>query len=960
MSEPFVNGTPDFTEQPSTSLTYRGTQRVDRLTQSVRATLVNIQKRPNPPRGVRTQLGGVRWNSPAPPNDNITHYRVYANSESNLVRSIPVDQLYLQDNLVADRAFVSAFNESSGLESAKVLVNGPIGERRNIEDFAPTPESADLLGDGNSHLLSTLYATLSDAQVKYPFVTSLNWEAAAAALQLGINYLSSIGGGALSCKRGTYLIYDITLRQLVWIDGDGFGATIFFMPDGRDADMFKSDGFDSLYPTIASHTDPSVPGGSTPDLTMGIWGFGIQGVTLDGNRANNSSGSGFKIYGWNYSLQNLRVHDFARDGLVTGWADAGGAPSWTDLMEARFTDLKIHHNGGRGWSHNGPHDSVIDKVEVYENAGDVGFYEGRNGASYYSHFHSYGPAQLIAARFDEVARLTKCTFETAQGVQLQANAGLIGDCLIFSSAATSGLENSLGLQIGQVLDATPKTIIGITGGGGSVLIVQFSASHNLFTNNQLAITGVVGIAAANYGAWVVTKIDATHVSLQFSESATGTYTSGGSAIKVAVPNGFNLKATIFDCGGGLIGDTAFATGGGNTFAIDGYQPATTPTPLVFSAGTNVADYAAQLKNLFGADLDIWINGDVTKPLSVLHLRSMAAGVIQTVGDVAGIGPSMSPPSSDNGFISAHGLNARFDPLVSKWRTANSGTANGGAALALDPGASSARFILIPSTGAAVNQQLTPSQFIALTALYFDSTPEATLFRNLILQGTDGSEIALRLKGSSGPSSSHPFFNFARHSSDTLALLYGQTGVSTFINFLGLDIAASQVIHYVDVLIKSGVKFVFEDTGKALDYSTLAASRFVKLDSAREFVTGKLDPTDDNDIDVSGLTDGQFVKRDGSGLASGLIVPTLIDWSGLTSGEALTPSGSGITTIPGISTSGTMVTSVSFTTDTIDIDFVDSIDFVAPSYTTSNLLQVVVTSVTVTDVPITFSNGLWVS
>lgn len=63
---------------------------------------------------------------------------------------------------------------------------------------------------------------------------------------------------------------------------------------------------------------------------------------------------------------------------------------------------------------------------------------------------------------------------------------------------------------------------------------------------------------------------------------------------------------------------------------------------------------------------------------------------------------------------------------------------------------------------------------------------------------------------------------------------------------------------------------------------------------------------------------------------------------------------------GISTSGNLVTSVSFSTDVIDIDFVDSVDFVTPDYTTANLFITVVTGVTVTDVAVVFSNGLWVS
>lgn len=63
---------------------------------------------------------------------------------------------------------------------------------------------------------------------------------------------------------------------------------------------------------------------------------------------------------------------------------------------------------------------------------------------------------------------------------------------------------------------------------------------------------------------------------------------------------------------------------------------------------------------------------------------------------------------------------------------------------------------------------------------------------------------------------------------------------------------------------------------------------------------------------------------------------------------------------GVSTTGTLVTSVSYSTDVIDIDFVDSVDFVTPGYTTANLFLTVVTGVTVSDVAVVFTNGVWTS
>lgn len=86
------------------------------------------RKRPDPPKGLRydSTLGLLSWEEPIR-RENVTHYRIYANNERNLVRMVPVYQRYLQDNLTADRVLVTSYNLPLGLESPPAVLQAEIG-----------------------------------------------------------------------------------------------------------------------------------------------------------------------------------------------------------------------------------------------------------------------------------------------------------------------------------------------------------------------------------------------------------------------------------------------------------------------------------------------------------------------------------------------------------------------------------------------------------------------------------------------------------------------------------------------------------------------------------------------------------------------------------------------------------------------------------------------------------------
>lgn len=68
-------------------------------------------------------------------------------------------------------------------------------------------ESYGAIGDGSSHLLSSKFATLADAQVVYPHATALTNEIDWCAIQGAINALS-LSGGTVYIPQGIYLVHN--------------------------------------------------------------------------------------------------------------------------------------------------------------------------------------------------------------------------------------------------------------------------------------------------------------------------------------------------------------------------------------------------------------------------------------------------------------------------------------------------------------------------------------------------------------------------------------------------------------------------------------------------------------------------------------------------------------------------------------------------------------------------------
>ncbi len=252
--------------------------------------------------------------------------------------------------------------------------------------------------------------------------------------------LSSQGGGiAFLHGHNYYVTGPIILPKNVILRGLGIDVTRIHLEDNANDDVVQTDGFDTLT--------------GTGDHTTVISRFGLSNLTVDGNKAHQTSGSGVRIYGYHLVLENLLIEQCHDDGLYTEWSDWGADPSG-EGMEAFISNLYIRDNGGVGWINRGPHDSYITNIVAYHNQTgisfeqSVGFYSGASDVVLNVHSYSNVGDNLILNAVVNATNIVAESSATGRGIAIRQ-----GDCHLYNVAV---YNNPIGIEIGY----TGFTVLG--------------------------------------------------------------------------------------------------------------------------------------------------------------------------------------------------------------------------------------------------------------------------------------------------------------------------------------------------------------------------------------------------------------------------------------------------------------------------------------------------------------------
>jgi hypothetical protein len=175
----------------------------------------------------------------------------------------------------------------------------------------------------------------------------------ATAIQAAIDYLAGLGGGFVRFGAGTYTSNPFILKNGVILVGEGSTATCLKLANSQNADFIVSDNFAGL------------TGTNTWLVSAGMkHGFGMIGIRVDCNKANQTSGDGIKIYGKRVQFKDIIIHDAYGRGWYSEGAYIPGQSTWQDLPESDI-DIHVRNCGSHGFVFRGPHDAC---VSVFANA----------------------------------------------------------------------------------------------------------------------------------------------------------------------------------------------------------------------------------------------------------------------------------------------------------------------------------------------------------------------------------------------------------------------------------------------------------------------------------------------------------------------------------------------------------------------------------------------------------------
>ncbi len=265
-----------------------------------------------------------------------------------------------------------------------------------------------------------------------------------AAIQAAHNSLSDTGG-ILYFPSGTFLGH-VTLKSNVHIEGSGINASILKLPNGANTDVITTNGFAALTGT---------------DSMGGVNRVTIENITIDGNKAGNSTGYGIRKYGAQWNVHDVVIRNCASGGIYSEWGQYLGFPPGADSMEDKWINLWIRSNSGtNAVTMLGPHDSVFSNLLIYANSGN-GVYVWNSGSTY------SGGGLTISD--------THIWGNSATGMGIYSNTALRLNGVIVEGASGAG---GIGIKMVQSIDTGVMTASNIELFANETAIYLDSGSQN--------------------------------------------------------------------------------------------------------------------------------------------------------------------------------------------------------------------------------------------------------------------------------------------------------------------------------------------------------------------------------------------------------------------------------------------------------------------------------------------------
>jgi hypothetical protein len=361
------------------------------------------------------------------------------------------------------------------------------------------------------------------------------------AIENALTQAQTNGGGTIFFPSGIYLTNTQTLQNNIVLLGSGASNTTIKLNDNTN---------DNLFSAYTSSINLSAAYGSGSDI--GINSFSIANLTLDGNKANQSSGPSYPLtfYGYNFILFNVDFINGYSGGILTDWHPSDAQ----DNAEGRLTNVRVYHCNGYGVETGGPSDSQWDKCGFYLNElGEVHIAPNAAGIQV-SNTHSWnmGTGSTIGWLIESNGCLFGNTEAEAEGT---ANVVLLGDTLTWYGGrvyAGSLGSSAPGFQIGQLSGQTPYPHQILVSDGTTIAVAPKGYTLDLCISDITSSHG--GVCFVNDGG--LAKIAITSILQPGGKIYTGT------------PANTSFQQWVV---GGLTADGTTPTSGGVNISASSYN-----------------------------------------------------------------------------------------------------------------------------------------------------------------------------------------------------------------------------------------------------------------------------------------------------------------------------------------------------------------------------------------------------
>jgi len=187
--------------------------------------------------------------------------------------------------------------------------------------------------------------------------------------------------------------------------------------------------------------------------------FVISGGVIDGNASNNSGTTvGLRVYGYRYTVQDLRITNCDGRGFHSEWNDTD--VSTPDVQEAHVSGVWISKCADTGLYFNGPHDSVISNIMIGRITGGDGAYFGSDATgTQVVNMHTWSTTGGYGIYCDTAVHFGNCQAEGGLSGQVYINDAVIWSGGRVFDADTFGSSAHKGFVWGP--DGYGATIVGV-------------------------------------------------------------------------------------------------------------------------------------------------------------------------------------------------------------------------------------------------------------------------------------------------------------------------------------------------------------------------------------------------------------------------------------------------------------------------------------------------------------------